>query len=107
MNKVESLGQFEQLVLTAAYLLRGEGYSVNITDKVNEMSSRPVMLGAVYVSLGRLESRGLVSSWFAEPTPTRGGKAKRYFKVTSAGESALAQLRATSQLLIDALADLS
>lgn len=107
MNKPESLGQFEQLVLTAAYLLRGEGYSVNITDKVNEMAPKRVMLGAVYVSLDRLESRGLVSSWFADPTPERGGKAKRYFKVTPAGESALGQMRATAQLLIDALGDLA
>ena len=46
---------------------------MNIQAGVNEMSAKPVMIGAVYVSLDRLESRGLVSSWFADPTPERGG----------------------------------
>ena len=108
METTESLGQFEQLVLTAAYLLRGEGYSVTITDKVAEMSAKRVMLGAVYVSLDRLERRGLLTSWFGERRPGRGGgKARRYFKITPAGERALAQTKATAKLLIDALGELS
>jgi DNA-binding PadR family transcriptional regulator len=105
-DKVETLGQFEQLVLTAAYLLRGKGYSVTITDKVNEMSPKRVMLGAVYVSLDRMESRGLLKSWFSEPTPERGGKSKRYFKVSAAGERALARMKATAMVLVHQLKSL-
>lgn len=107
MEKVETLGQFEQLVLTAAYLLQGKGYSVNITDKVIELAGKRVMLGAVYVSLDRLESRGLLTSWRSDPTPQRGGKSKRFFKVTPAGERALSQARATAEVLLDALGDLT
>jgi PadR family transcriptional regulator, regulatory protein PadR len=103
MEKVETLGQFEQLVLLATYLLRGEGYSVSIRDEVNARSSKRVMLGAVYVSLERLERRGLVSSHFAEPTPIRGGKAKRYFKVTPAGEKALALAKFYARQLVETL----
>ena len=105
MDKTVSLGQFEQLVLTAAYLLGGKGYSVTIQAKVNEMSPKPVMLGAVFISLDRLEGRGLVSSRFTDPTPERGGKSKRIFKVTLEGERALAQARATAAVLLDALED--
>jgi DNA-binding PadR family transcriptional regulator len=102
----ESLGPFEIRVLTATYLLGGKGYSVTITDKVNEMSPKRVLLGAVYVSLDRLQSRGLVASWFSEPTSERGGKSRRYFKVTPAGERALAQAKASAQLWLEALGEL-
>jgi PadR family transcriptional regulator len=108
MNKkqnetIETLGTFEQKVLTAAYLLQGEGYTVNITDKVNEMSDKRVLFGAVYVTLDRLEARGLLTSWFSEARPERGGKPRRYFKVTTAGEKALAHMRKTALTLIESL----
>jgi PadR family transcriptional regulator PadR len=106
-EKFETLGQFEQLVLTATYLLRGEGYSVPIWDKVSELSEKRVMLGAVFVSLDRLQRKGLVTSWFGEATATRGGKAKRFFKVTDAGERALSHMKATAARLIDVLRDLA
>src|SRR5437016_11755091 len=59
---VESLAPLDQLVLTAIYLLHGEGYSVNITEKISDMSGARVLLGATFMSLSRLESLGLVSS---------------------------------------------
>jgi DNA-binding PadR family transcriptional regulator len=102
-EKVEVLGQFEQLVLTAAYLLGEEGYTVNITDKVNEISPKRVMFGAVYVTLDRMEGRGLLTSWFSEARPERGGKPRRYFKVTPAGERALATVKDTARFLLDSL----
>jgi PadR family transcriptional regulator PadR len=107
MNKIETLGQFEQLVLTATYLLRGEGYSVSIWDKVSELSSKRVMLGAVFVSLDRLEKKGLVTSWFGEAKAERGGRAKRIFKITDAGERALSNMKATAIQLIGVLGELA
>ena len=107
MEKPETLGQFELLVLTAVYLLRGQGYTVNITEKVDELAGRRVLIGGVFTSLGRLQTRGLVSSRLSTPTKERGGKAKRYFKITPAGERALAQAKAAAQQLLDALGGLA
>ena len=107
MERTESLGQFEQLVLTAVYLLRGQGYTVNITEKVDELAGRRVLIGGVFTALGRLQNRGLVTSRLTTPTKERGGKAKRYFKITPAGERALAQAKASAQQLLDALGDLA
>jgi hypothetical protein len=103
---IEPVAPFDQLVLTAIYLLRGEGYSVNITDKVGEMSGTSVMLASTFASLDRLESRGLISSLVADETEPE-GRTRRYFTVTFAGERALAQAKETSKLLADFLGDLA
>jgi len=90
MAQSGSLGQFEQLVLTAILALDADAYGVTIRRKVEELSSpRKVTLGAVYVTLDRLEDKGFVSSWLTDPTPERGGRAKRCYKLEGSGESAL------------------
>lgn len=90
---IEKLRPFEHLVLTAAYLLRGEGYTITILHKMNEMSQKETNLGSLYVALDRLEDRGLVKTWLADPTPERGGRRKRFVAVTAKGERALAHAR--------------
>ena len=107
MNKGDSLGQFEQLVLTAAHQLRGGGYSVNIHDRVMELQNKKAMIGAVFVSLDRLEARGFLTSWFETAPAEQGGKKRRYFKVTPEGEQVLSQTMATAKRMIDALGDLA
>src|SRR5437773_386067 len=96
---IASLGPFDQLVVTAIYLLHGEGYSVNIAGKVDEISGTRPLLGSVFVSLSRLENRGLVSPRFADPATEPEGKTRRYFTATLAGERALAAAKETSKLL--------
>ena len=83
---IEKLNPFEYLVLTAAYLLRGDGYTLTIFDKVSEMSGKEPNLGALYVTLDRMEDRGLVKRWLGDPTPERGGHPKRFVTVTAKGE---------------------
>src|SRR5271166_2214200 len=87
MAKPDSLGQFEQLVLTAI-LTRGEdAYGVSIHSKVEELARpKAVSLGAGYVTLDRLEDKGLVKSWLSDPTPERGGRAKRCYRLEALGE---------------------
>ena len=102
---IEPVAPFDQLVLTAIYLLRGEGYSVNITDKVGEMSGTGVLLASTFASLNRLESRGLVSSRVADPETKQEGRTRRYFTVTLNGERALAQAKEASKLLAGFLGD--
>jgi DNA-binding PadR family transcriptional regulator len=85
MAKREFLGGFELLVLMALIRLGDEAYGVPISDAIAESSGRDVAIGSVYITLGRLEKKGLVTSRLGEPTPERGGRAKTYFKVTGKG----------------------
>jgi PadR family transcriptional regulator, regulatory protein PadR len=104
MAKPVSIGQFEQLVLTAVLSLKEDAYGVTIHEKVAELARpKSVSLGAVYVTLDRLEDKGLVSSWLSEPTAERGGRAKRCYRMEALGERALQESTATAQRIFDAL----
>ena len=76
-----ALGELEQLVLLAILRLGEEAYGVPIVEEIESRTGREVTRAAVYVTLTRLEKRGLLSSRMGDPTPERGGKAKRYFRV--------------------------
>ena len=76
MARIASVGQFEQLVLTAILTLRENAYGVTIQKKVADLARpKKVSLGAIYVTLDRLEDKGFVSSWLCDPTSERGGRA--------------------------------
>lgn len=97
-----SLGQFEQLVLAAILSLRDDAYGVTIHNKVGELAQpRSVSLGAVYITLDRLEDKGFVSSWLSEPTRERGGRAKRCYRLEALGEQALQESTATALRVSD------
>jgi PadR family transcriptional regulator PadR len=87
------LGEFEQLILLAILQLSGDVYGVPIVDEIERRTGRTVAPAAVYVTLRRLEEKGLVSSWMSEPTAERGGKARRCVKVTRAGVETLRDAR--------------
>ena len=84
------LGELEQLVLLAALRLGGEAYAVSIRDLIETETGIAITRSSVYVTLDRLDRKRYVSSWFGDPTPERGGKAKRHFQITAAGRRALA-----------------
>ncbi len=90
------LGEFELMILLAVIHLREDAYGVPISRALEKPRGRDVSVGSVYAALERLESKGLVSSSLGDPTPERGGKAKRYFRVTKAG---LGQMLATRRVL--------
>lgn len=92
----EALGEFEQLVLLAIVQLEGDVYGVPIVDEIERRTGRTVAPAAVYVTLRRLEEKGLLSSKMSAPTAERGGKAKRCVKITTAG---LASLREARQVI--------
>ena len=79
------------------FLLRGSGRAANITDKVSEMSGKEVLLASTFMSLDRLERKGLVESRPANPETEPEHTGRRYFMATMAGERALAYARATSR----------
>jgi DNA-binding PadR family transcriptional regulator len=105
MTKPDALGQFEQLVMTAILTLRDDAYGVTIHAKVEELARpKPVSLGAVYVTLDRLEDKGLVASWLSDPTPERGGRRRRYYKLEALGERALQESALTAKRIWEGIA---
>jgi len=80
-----SLTDLEFMILLATMRMGDEAYGVQIARELEQTGGRTVLLGAVYATLDRLESMGLVRSTVGDPTPERGGRAKRYFRVTPAG----------------------
>jgi|SRR5579871_425371 len=100
----DSVGQFEQMVLTAILSLRDRAYGVSIHEKVQTIAApRDVSLGAVYVTLDRLEDKGMVRSWLTDPTPERGGRSKRCYQLEALGERALQESAATARRVWEAV----
>ena len=96
-------GEFEQLILLAILRLGDRAYGVTIRTEISERAGRTVAPGALYTALDRLEDKGLVKSRVGEPTPQRGGRAKRFFTVTASGAKALARAQQAFQRLLEGL----
>jgi len=83
------LGSFEHLLLLALAHLGNEAYTVPIRAFLEEHTGRAVSPGAIYTALNRLEARGFVSSRFGDPTPERGGKRKKFYRLEPEGAAAV------------------
>lgn len=86
---VPLLGEVEQLVLLAALRLGDEAYAVAVRSEIAARAAVELSRATVYITLDRLERKGYLRSWFADPTPERGGKAKRCFRLEPSGIQAL------------------
>jgi DNA-binding PadR family transcriptional regulator len=93
MARVETLGEFEQLVLLAIVRLDADAYGSTIRLEIEERTGRSIAIGALYTALDRLERKGYVGTRMSDPTPQRGGRAKRYFEVRGSGLAALERSR--------------
>jgi PadR family transcriptional regulator PadR len=93
----EALGNFELMVLLAVLRVGEDAYGVPIARQLEDTGGREVLLGSVYAALERLEAKGLVGSRMGDPTPERGGRAKKYFKLTAKG---LREVRETRRTLV-------
>jgi PadR family transcriptional regulator PadR len=93
MGKGAYLGEFEQIVLLAVLRLGKNAYGVTILEEIEQRTGRSVMIGAVYATLDRLQIKQYISSRVGSPTPERGGRAKRFFRVTAQGSAALERSR--------------
>jgi PadR family transcriptional regulator, regulatory protein PadR len=89
----------ESAVLLTVLSLDGEGYGVTIRAALQERLGRDVSLGAVYTTLDRLLAKGFVSVSMGDPTPERGGRAKKHYRIEAAGRKALAHARKRSETL--------
>ncbi len=85
----DSLGEFEHLILLALLRLEDRAYGVTVRQEIELRARREVSIGAVYATLDRLERKGHVKSRHGEPTPERGGRSKRFFRVTARGVMAV------------------
>lgn len=87
------LGEFEQMVLSAILRLGDGAYGARIIQEIEDATGRRVSGGSLYVTLDRLEAKGLLESRIGEPEPGRGGRPKRYSRVTDPGLEALQETR--------------
>ena len=94
-----TLGHLEYIVLLVVMRLGEDAYGVPIARAVEEAVDRNLALASVYAALDRLETKGLVSSKLASPTPERGGRAKTYYRPTAKGLNAARETRRTLSLL--------
>ena len=102
---MDSLGQFEQIVLTAILSLDANAYGVTIHAKVEELSRpKKATRGAVYATLDRMEDKALIASWMSEPLPERGGRSRRHYRLEKSGEKALRESAKQAQRLIETIA---
>jgi PadR family transcriptional regulator PadR len=98
MPRSPHLNDFELMLLLAALRL-DDAYGVQIAREVERTTGRRVLVGAAYTALDRLERQGLVASTLGDPTPERGGRAKRFFHVTSRGLDAVKDTRRALETL--------
>lgn len=96
-----TLGEFEQVVLLAVLRLGEDAYGVTIRREIQQRTGRDPSPGALYTTLDRLEEKGLLRSRLGDPTPQRGGRAKRFFKLTARGVQSVARVQRAYQKLLD------
>ena len=83
------LGEFEHIIVLALLRLQDRAYGVTVRQEIELRTKRQVSIGAVYATLDRLETKGYVKSRRGDPTPERGGRSKRFFRVTARGVAAV------------------
>jgi len=93
-----NIGNFELMILLALIRLNENAYGVPISKEIEMRSGREVSVASVYATLERLEAKGFVSSEIGEPTAERGGRAKRYFRITARG---VREVRDTRRALVN------
>lgn len=93
MTSREYPGEFEQVVLLTVARLKEDAYGMAIRQEIADRTGREVGIGSVYSALDRMEAKGFISSTLGDPTPERGGRAKRYYRLERAGVLALEQAR--------------
>jgi len=89
----------EEIVLLAVWKLKDDAYGITIRNFIQEMTGKYWSIGAVYVPLERLEKKGLLTSYYSSPSPERGGRRKRLFKINPAGIKELDNLYRINSVL--------
>jgi PadR family transcriptional regulator PadR len=96
---MEFLTRMEEILLLTVHQLGTEAYGVTIKNRVQELLGKSVSVGAIYVPLDRLAKRGLLQTWQGAPAPERGGRRKKFYKLTRDGRAILRETKALNDLL--------
>jgi PadR family transcriptional regulator PadR len=103
MPRRDYLGEFEHIVLLALLRLDDQAYGVTVRREIQGRIKREVSIGAVYATLDRLEAKGFVKSFHGDPTPERGGRSKRFFRVTAKGIAAVSRTHRALEMMTEGL----
>jgi PadR family transcriptional regulator, regulatory protein PadR len=103
MSGRDYLGEFEHIVVLALLRLEDRAYGVTVRQEIEFRTQREVSIGAVYATLDRLETKGYVKSHHGDPTPERGGRSKRFFRVTAKGVAAVNRTQRVLQRMAEGL----
>ena len=103
MSGRDFLGEFEHIIILALLQLEDHAYGVPVRQEIESRTKREVSIGAVYATLGRLEAKGYVKSFRGDPTPERGGRSKRFFRVTAKGVAAVNRTQRAIQRMTEGL----
>ncbi|MBE7541932.1 MAG: PadR family transcriptional regulator [Bryobacteraceae bacterium] len=104
MSDRDYLGEFEHVVLLALLRLDKQAYGVTVRREIQGRINREVSIGAVYATLDRLQTKGYVNSYHGDPTPERGGRSKRFFRVTAKGMAAVSRTHQALERMTEGLA---
>jgi PadR family transcriptional regulator PadR len=97
------LGEFEHIIVLALLRLEDRAFGVTVRQEIEFRTNREVSIGAVYATLNRLETKGYVRSRRGDPTPERGGRSKRFFRVTAKGVAAVNRTQRALQSMTEGL----
>lgn len=103
MSNRDYLGEFEHIVILALLRLAARAYGVTVRQEIEARTGREVSIGAVYATLDRLQAKGYVKSQLGDPTPERGGRSKRFFRVTAQGIAAVNRTHRALRKMTDGL----
>lgn len=90
---MEVISRTEELLLLSVWRLQDNAYGLSIRKNFSELMGKDMSVGSVYVPLERLKKQGLLESWESEPTEKRGGRKKRFYKLSAKGISALSRVK--------------
>lgn len=97
----------EELMLLAVWRLQENAYAVTIREQVNRVTGKTWSFGTIFVTLDRLSKKGYLTSELGEPTPERGGRSKRFYRLTQAGRIALLDIRRLEQSMWEGISELA
>ena len=109
MRKVKGkfISRSEEFLLLAVFRLKKNAYGVTIRDQLQETTGKTWAYGAIFVMLNRMEKKGLLDSYLADPTHQRGGRSKRIYHLTESGVSALEEVRQVNKSVWSGISEIS
>jgi len=105
--RTKFISRSEEFLLLAVWRLKENAYGVTIRDQIHEVTGKTWAYGALFVMLNRLEKKGYITSDFTDPSPRRGGKSKRIFKLSARGIKALEEVRKANESVWEGIKKLS